>query len=316
MRGLLIVSAVVISSLLSVPYWLLLRPEDWQAVLVNTMWSCFNLVLLIAALLVGFEQPQVRSAHRLQRSLTVIISSNDQVIMGETLNISETGALISLESWPNLPDEVEIEIMGDFTASAALTARIIRVSPINDTETLLAIDFINPNRAQLDALTLVLYSDVREWYSQQRGDVDKPMASFGFLATSLTRSLRDIKKTNRKKVRKQVHTASQLYWDGHFFSGIATELGVTGLRLELEDTKALSSNKILGQQDLHTMRTVKPLVGLLLNQNADHPSSSRFVAEIITVEEQPSGKIAIEFHFPEKFKQRQDTKIKELLQLL
>ncbi|MBW4559760.1 MAG: UDP-forming cellulose synthase catalytic subunit [Mojavia pulchra JT2-VF2] len=316
MRGLLLVVGVVIASLLAVPYWLLLRPEDWQAVLVNTLWSIFNLTLLIAALLVGFEQPQVRSAHRLQRCLTVIISSNDQVIMGETVNISETGALISLESWPNLADEVEIEVMGDFTASASLTARIVRVSPTSDTQTLLAVDFVNPNRAQLDALTLVLYSDVREWYSQKRQYIDKPMASFGFLATSLTRSLRDIKQPSRKKVRKQVQTAGQLYWDGHFFSGIATELGVTGLRLELEDTKAASSNRVLEQQDLHTMRTVKPLVGLLLNHDAEYFSSNRFIAEVATVEEQASGKIAIEFHFPEKFKQRQDPKIKQLLQLL
>ncbi len=64
MRGLLVVTALVVSSLLAVPYWLLLHPEDWQAVLVNTMWSVFNLVLLTAALLVGFEQPQVRTAHR------------------------------------------------------------------------------------------------------------------------------------------------------------------------------------------------------------------------------------------------------------
>lgn len=316
MRGLLIVTGVVIASLLAVPYWLLLRPEDWQAVLVNTMWSCFNLILLVAALLVGFEQPQVRSAHRLQRRLNVVISSNDHVVMGETINISETGALISLESWPNLADEVEIEVMGDFSARATLTARIIRVSPVNDTETHLAVDFVNPNPAQLDDLTLVLYSDVREWYSQKRQHIDKPMASFGFLATSLTRSLRDIKQTSRKKVRKQVQTVGQLYWDGHFFSGVATELGITGLRLELEDTKAVSSNRILREQDWHTMRTLKPLVGLLLNQDGDNPSANRFVAEITAVEEQPNGKIAIEFYFPEKFKQRQDTKIKQLLQVL
>ncbi len=79
------------------------------------------------------------------------------------------------------------------------------------------------------------------------------------------------------------------------------------------------------------MRTLKPLVGLLLNQDGDNLSASRFVAEITAVEEQPNGKfvaeitaveeqpngkIAIEFHFPEKFKQRQDTKIKQLLQVL
>ncbi|WP_442938038.1 UDP-forming cellulose synthase catalytic subunit [Nostoc sp.] len=316
MRGLLVVTAFVVSSLLAVPYWLLLRPEDWQAVLVNTMWSIFNLVLLSAALLVGFEQPQVRTAHRLQRRLPILITSNGQTIMGKTVNISETGALISLETWPNLLDEVEVEVMGDYTASASLTAQIVRVSPINDTQTLLGVDFVKLNSTQSDALTIVLYSDVREWYSQKAQYVDQPLASLGFLATSLTRALRDLNQTSRKKVRKQVNTNSQLYWDGNFFFGVATELGTTGLRLEIEDKKAVSSHKMIGEQDLHTMRTVKPLVGLLLNQDADNLSSNRFVAEIYAIEEQANGKIAIELIFPEKFKERQDSKIKQLLQVL
>jgi cellulose synthase (UDP-forming) len=315
MRGLIIVSALVVFSLLSVPFWLLLRPEDTQAVLVNTMWSGFNLILLAAALLVGFEQPQIRTAHRLDRRLPVVIVSNDQTIMGETLNISETGALVSLESWPNLADEVEIQVMGDFTARVTLTARVIRLSPVNDSETFLAIDFVNPTRAQIDALVLVLYSDVQEWYSQKRQYVDKPFASLQFLATSLSRSLRDIKPTTRKKVRKTVSAFSQLYWDGHFFPGLATELGVTGLRLELEGKKALSADKFIGEQDLHTMRLAKPLVGLLLSQETNNPSTNRFVAEISSVEE-TNGKISIELNFPHKFKQRQDIKIKQLLQVL
>jgi cellulose synthase (UDP-forming) len=290
---------------------LLLRPEDSQAVFVNTLWSGFNLILLSAALLVGLEQPQVRTAHRLDRHLRVEIYSNGLTIRGETVNISETGALISLESWPNLPDEVQVEVMGDYVARANLTARVIGLSPVNDTKTLLAVDFIDPNRAQLDALTIVLYSDVREWYSQKRQDIDKPVASLGFLATSLTRSLRDLQPSRRKKVRKQVHAIGQLYWDGQFFEGVATELGVTGLRLELQSKKALSSHKILGQQELHRMRTVKPLVGLLLNY--EQGNQSKFVAEITSVEEQANGKIGIELNFPEKLKPRQDSKIKQLL---
>jgi cellulose synthase (UDP-forming) len=313
-RGLFIVTAFVVSSLLAVPYWLLLRPEDSQAVFVNTLWSGFNLILLSAALLVGLEQPQVRTAHRLDRHLRVEIYSNGLTIRGETVNISETGALISLESWPNLPDEVQIEVMGDYVARANLTARVIGLTLVNDTKTLLAIDFIDPNRAQLDALTIVLYSDVREWYSQKRQDIDKPVASLGFLATTLTRSLRDLQPSTRRKVRKQVRAIGQLYWDGQLFEGVATELGVTGLRLELQSKKALSSNKILGQQDLHRMRTVKPLVGLLLNY--EQGNQSKFVAEISSVEEQANGKISIELNFPEKLKSRQDSKIKQLLQVM
>ena len=313
MRGLLIVTVLVVSSLLAVPYWLLLRPEDTEAVLVNTLWSGFNLILLTAALLVGFEQPQIRTAHRLQRQLPVVISSEDQTIMGETINISETGALIALESWSNLPDEVQIEVMGDSTDRAVVTARVVRVTPVNETETHLGVDFINLNRTQMDDLSLVMYSDVEEWYSQNREDADKPIASLGFLAASITRSLRELKPTKTKKIRKQVHTNAQLYWDGHFFSGVATELGITGLRLELDSKKAISNDsRLLGKQDLEKMQNMKPLVGLLLSQQGENTSPTRFVAEINLVEEE-RGKVAIELNFPEKFRNKQSPKIKQLL---
>ena len=140
------------------------------------------------------------------------------------------------------------------------------------------------------------------------------MASLGFLATSLTRSLRDLQPTTRKKVRKQVHATGQLYWDGQYFSGVATEIGVTGLRLELEGKRALSSDKMLGQQDLHTMRTVKPLVGLLLSR--EQGNQTKLLVEISSVDEQPDGKINIELNFPDKYKPRQDGKIKQLLQVM
>jgi cellulose synthase (UDP-forming) len=315
MRGLIVVLGLVIASLLAVPYWFMLYPEDWQAVLINAMWSSFNLVLLTSALVVGFEQPQVRRAHRLQRCLPVLISSDTQVITGHTINISETGALIALEAWPNLPDEVDIEIMGDFTARASLTARILRIYPINDTQTLLAIDFVNPTRVQQDALTLVLYSDVREWYSQKRQYTDQPISSLGFLATSLTRSLQDIKPGTPKKVRKQVSAITELYWDGYLYQGVVTELGVTSLRLELESKKAKSADRLLGEQDLHRMRIIKPLVGLLLSEEQSS-SPKRFVAEVSAVQEDAYDKIVLELNFPDKFKPHQDPKIKHLLRVL
>ena len=316
MRGLMVVAALVFTSLFAVPYWLLLRPEDWQAVLVNTLWSGFNLILLIAALLVGFEQPQVRAAHRLQRHLRVVISTANQTFQGTTVNISETGALVSLESLPNLPDEIDVEIMGDSTARVSLTARVVRLSPVSDTKTLLAIDFVNPSRSQIDNLILVSYSDVREWYSQKRQNSDQPFASLGFLATSLTRSFRDIKPTARKQVRKQVSAVGELYWDGHFFSGIATELGVTGLQLEISRKKAKSGERVLGQEDLHKMRSLKPLVGLLLSREEGNPSPSKLLAEISGAKEETNGKIIVDLNFPTQFKQRQSPKIKQLLQVL
>lgn len=102
-RYLVITSAIASASLLSVPFWLLLSPEDTQAVLINALWCIFNLFLLLAAVLVAFEQPQLRRAHRLSRKLTAVIHSGGQSWTGQTVDVSESGAQILLDEWPNIP---------------------------------------------------------------------------------------------------------------------------------------------------------------------------------------------------------------------
>ncbi len=321
-RGLLVVATLVVISLLAVPFWLILRPEDTEAALVNAMWCVFNLILLMAALLVAFEQPQLRTAHRLPRQLGVTIYSSDNSWSGETIDVSETGALIRLDCWPNLPDEVEVEIVGDYGARAFLNGKIIRRTPINDNQTHLAVEFVNLTRAQLDSIALVIYSDVREWYSQKRDYVDAPLASFKFLASSLTRSFQEFQPQRNTKVRKRVRATTQLYWNGEFYLGEATEIGVNSLRLELpSDTTA--SVKVLEAQDLQKIQQEKPLVGLLLSQEVTNLSSNRLLAQIVAVEVlsaqdngSSGGQIAIELTFPELFKQRQSAKIKQLVKVL
>ncbi|BAY86670.1 cellulose synthase catalytic subunit [Calothrix parasitica NIES-267] len=318
MIGLTIVTALVILALLSVPYWVLLRPEDWEAVLVNTIWCVLNLILLVSALLVAYEQPQIRRQHRLQRRLRAEISNSKQTIIGETINVSESGALIAFNTELNLPDEIDIELTGDFGQKVSLTARIVRLTPINNTRTHIAIDFVNLTQSQQDNLSLVLYSDVEEWYCQKRKYADRPLASLGFLSTSFLRSLKDIQASSPQLVRKKVIAYSELYLDGDRFDGSISELGVTGLRLKLNSTKAKSSIKKLDQNDLQNIEAIKPLVGLMLSKNKtiDIGQSGRFIAEVQTVEKDSTGGITIDLKFPDKFQQQQSPKIKQFLEQL
>ena len=53
-RYLLILGVLTAASLAAVPFWLILSPLDTQSVLINTMWCLFNLLLVVAACLVGF----------------------------------------------------------------------------------------------------------------------------------------------------------------------------------------------------------------------------------------------------------------------
>ncbi|NEQ20102.1 MAG: UDP-forming cellulose synthase catalytic subunit [Microcoleus sp. SIO2G3] len=324
-RYLVIVSAIAAASLFAVPFWLVISPEDTQAVLINAFWCIFNLFLLLAACLVAFEQPQLRRAHRLPRKLTVRIHSGGQTWTGQTIDVSESGTQILLDEWPNIPDEVKVELVGDYGAVALMNGKVIRAIATSKLQARLFVDFVEPSRTQLDDLTLVLFSDVKEWYSQTRTEVDNPIESLKFIVTSIKRVFREFRPATGEKVRKQVNAFAQLYWEGwegHSYTAKVTELGTQDIRVELE------GNDIF---NLDTMLQTQPLIGLLLSQEADDPQPASLLGKVESIEElvpvqsemrastlttTAETRFRIELSFPESLKRQQHSKIQRLLKTL
>jgi cellulose synthase (UDP-forming) len=324
-RYLVIVSAIAAASLFAVPFWLVISPEDTQAVLINAFWCIFNLFLLLAACLVAFEQPQLRRAHRLPRKLTVRIHSGGQTWTGQTIDVSESGTQILLDEWPNIPDEVKVELVGDYGARALMNGKVIRAIATSKLQARLFVDFVEPSRTQLDDLTLVLFSDVKEWYSQTRTEVDNPIESLKFIVTSIKRVFREFRPATGEKVRKQVNAFAQLYWEGwegHSYTAKVTELGTQDIRVELE------GNNIF---NLETMLQTQPLIGLLLSQEADDPQPASLLAKVESIEElapvqsekrsstlvtTAEMRFRMELSFPESLKRQQHSKIQRLLKTL
>lgn len=324
-RYLVIVSAIAAASLLAVPFWLWLSPEDTQAVLINMFWCVFNLFLLLAACLVAFEQPQLRRAHRLPRKLTAVIHSAGQSWSGQTVDVSESGTQILLDEWPNIPDEVKVELVGDYGARALLNGRVVRAIATSKLQARLFIDFVEPTRSQIDDLTLVLFSDVKEWYSQTRDEVDDPIQSLKFIVTSIKRVFREFRPAVGVKVRKQVNAWAQLYWEGwegQSFTAKVTELGTQDIRLELDGSQIFN---------LETMQQARPVIGLLVTHEVHSPHPQSLLAQVETIEvlatavqgmpqeshQNPvANPIAIELSFPESLKRQQQTKIQRLLKAL
>jgi cellulose synthase (UDP-forming) len=310
---LLIVTGLVVLSMLAVPFWLILRPEDTEAVLVNALWCTFNLILLTAAILVALEQPQLRKTHRLERQLATRIYSEGQTWTGRTVNVSETGAQISLETWPNLPDEVEVELAGDFGSTVALKSRIVWTKPLNESQVILAVEYIEPTQAQLDRLVIVMYSEVEEWYSQNRQLADAPLTSFLFLARAFGRAFRPMQPMPTKVVRKQVQADAQLYWKGNLYVGTVTEMGFQSVLLEFSESEI---------RDWKTLASQKLLVGLLVSPKRADSSPTRLLAQVESVSDGVKGTsqlvnpIAIELSFPKQLKAQQEEKIQKLVKTL
>jgi cellulose synthase (UDP-forming) len=329
-RYLVLLGAITGASLLAIPFWLILSPQETQAVLINMLWCFFNLLLVMAACLAAFEQPQLRRAHRLPRRLIAMIHSDGQRWIGTTTNVSETGAQILLEEWPNVPDEVQVELIGDYGARALMDARIVRGLATESLETLLSVDFVDITRAQKDDLTLVLYADVREWYSQQRSQIDKPIESLRFIATSLKRAFRELKPEVGMKVRKQVRGWAQIFWEGwedEIYTAKVTEIGTHDLRVEFVD-RTLPNLEILGSE--------LPVLSLMISREGYDPLPQSVLAQVQSIEVLPSfipdlemsrsegqqavavsaQRIIMELSFPEDLDRQQRDKIRRILRLL
>jgi cellulose synthase (UDP-forming) len=307
-RGLVLAGAVVATSIMAVPFLLILKPEATEAVLVNLFWSFFNLVLIVSSLLVAFEQPQLRRSHRLDRKLDAMLYSQDRTIRGKTINISETGCQITIDAWADLLDEIDLELIGDFGARAFLKAQVIRATPINENQLMLSLDFNNLTQAELDALTLVIYSDVKEWYSQNRTTMDDPMQSFRFIASSLRRSFQERRPaSNNVKIRKQIQAHAQLYWKGSFYNGMATEIGNRSLRIEVPTGSI---------PDVEMLKDIQPLLGVLLSQDAGELQPKRLLVQVENVQnlaDDKGNRVALDLEFPEQIMSRQQSKIRQLV---
>jgi cellulose synthase (UDP-forming) len=298
-----------------VPFWLLLSPEDTQAVLINVLWCGFNLILVMAACLVALEQPQMRRTHRLPRQLTAIVHSEGQKWVGKTLNISESGAQVLLEEWPNIADEVRVELVGDYDQRVLLEAQIVRALATSRLETQLTLDFMNVSSSQADDLALVLYSDVKEWYSQTRSQVDRPLQSLQFIATSLWRVFTDFQPETGVKMRKQVQAEAHLAWEGWHSDSYpvrVVEMGTRDLRLEMAGVSPL---------DRVTLLETSPTVGLLFPPGENLTTAQSLVAEVAQTVEMPSTdptrpRLMVELTFPPALDGQQRRKIKQVLRAL
>ncbi|MEL6246728.1 MAG: UDP-forming cellulose synthase catalytic subunit [Cyanobacteria bacterium J06627_15] len=311
-----VITALLLLSLFAVPFRILLQPETAEAVFINGFWSVFNLLLLLAALVVALEQPQLRRTHRLQRQLAVTLHGSQQrTWQGQTLDISESGARIGLSSWPNLADRVDLEIQGDSDRRVALTAEVIRVDPVSDRDVVVSVDFTQLTQAQMDALVLVLYSDVGTWYSQVRNIIDRPLASLTFIATALRRAFKTPQPAQRMEVYKQISAAARLYHNGRFYTGFATAMNSRQLQLQIEG---------LVPEELQVVQKANIPLGLILSQTAQSSESTRLLvklADIKRVEATATGtpqssRLQLDLTFPKPLDDRQGDAVRHLLNTL
>jgi hypothetical protein len=104
--------------------------------------------------------------------------------------------------------------------------------------------------------------------------------------------------------RKSIQATAEIYWNKQLYRGQATEIGPQGIRVEIDDV-------------IRELKILMP-VGITISQNDGEPAK-RFIVQVISIQPLATAdnhRSALELRFPNCWQQRQEQKIKALLNSL
>ncbi|HET7292927.1 MAG TPA: UDP-forming cellulose synthase catalytic subunit [Vicinamibacteria bacterium] len=159
-------------------------PAELHATLINALWAVANLVTLVAAACVAYEQPQQRRAPRVTRDFPCEMRLGTEVRRARCLDISESGVRVVLES-PAVPDACELSIAGERGPVVVRAGRVwCEWERGGRAEAGLAFEAVGPETHR--QLVELIFSDDSGWL-RSTYPRDDPFRSFGYLLTTAWR---------------------------------------------------------------------------------------------------------------------------------
>jgi cellulose synthase (UDP-forming) len=205
-----------------------IAPAELHAILINALWALANLIALVAAACVAYEQPQQRRAPRVPRDFPVELRFGREVLRARCRDISESGVCLALGTASGLPAACEIDVEND-RGSLTLPARRIwnEWRGRAGAHAGLAFDARDPETYR--ALVELIFSDDRAWLRRTYAR-DDPIRSFGYLLTTIWRVTRPRRPSRRLAPRLRGRWPCSV--DGQ--RGVCVSLSTRGGLVELE----------------------------------------------------------------------------------
>jgi cellulose synthase (UDP-forming) len=211
-----------------------------DAVLLSIFWAIYNLVILVAAIMVARERPQIRSWPRLSRKIPCELSFDHQVLSGETSDLSETGMSLTLDRPVFLPPTVNVRLMSDFAEITEIKGQVIRNDSLPSERANVGIRFLDVSDAQHQSLIRQMYSSPNSWTQVQR-DPYTTWRSFMYVATSSFRTFIKEKVLRRFSPRLQKQMVCELILGQRIYKGITENISSAGISVRLMTDEILSN---------------------------------------------------------------------------
>lgn len=174
--------------------------SELDSILINSAWAIANLITLIAAACVAFEQPQQRQAPRVKRDFPCELLYENERIMARTCDLSESGVQVVLDRPTAVPEECQILITSDDGVQAQVRASRMRCDWSTSGSVAAAFAFVDLDAVTHQQLVQLIFSGDQSW-SRQSYAKDQPLRSFWYLLTTFWRVTKPRKPLSRQAPR-------------------------------------------------------------------------------------------------------------------
>lgn len=170
-----------------------------DAYFFNLTWAGFNLLFLVASIMVAWERPQLRGEGRVPCDRPARIRFGNDVVAARARDLSLSGCALDLERAAQLPSEFSLEL-GSVTGPIELRGRLVYHERIRR-EDRVGVQFLDLSSEARTGLLLKVIAAPETWSSAHASEVRSYIGAAAAFFAALVRFPRAQRRTRRRHPR-------------------------------------------------------------------------------------------------------------------
>lgn len=170
----MIIFAISLLGLMAAPVRYMYTPLEVNTIILNSFWTLFNMVIVMASITVALEQRQMRRSYRVNRVVSGMVQLDDgRWLPATTQDISETGCRIKVEGLGQKVKISRIRLFGRHGIQLEVEVNQVR-QDFEGKDSSFGMYFVNLTPAVDYALVQLLFSSADSWIN-----FESPLDSLG-----------------------------------------------------------------------------------------------------------------------------------------
>jgi cellulose synthase (UDP-forming) len=206
---------------------------DTQAAAVSIIWGMYNLLLITVSVVIARQRPQLRGSPRLIRQLTAQLQYNGHRHEFPVLDLSESGASLSMDQPMRLPPAVVATFHNGLQEETTVNARVVRNDRLETGRYFIGLEFTDVGELQHQSLVRQMYSAPDAWAAPPASGGVWP--SLMLLLTAGLRAFVQEMAVRRYSPRVRKELRCDLRVNGWRLKTLTEDIGMNGLCLRLQE---------------------------------------------------------------------------------